>query len=92
MYLLWLLEEARHLDVVRSGYLDLAYVAWLQCRFELKRPIEVVLGSGSWMEKQILMKPGLSSFYLCCVLLMGPGNGGSWVFRIVEISICLWLK
>lgn len=30
--------------------------------------------AGSWMEKQILMKSGLSSCNFCCVSLVGPGS------------------
>ena len=84
MYFLWLLAEGRHLVAVRSRYLDLAYFVWLQCRFELWRPMEVILCSRSWMEKQILLEFVLPWSYLCCVLLVCTGREGNCVFRKVK--------
>lgn len=95
---LWLLVEGRHLVVFRSGYLDLAYLVWLQCRFALWRPGEAALCAGSWMEKQILMKSGLPSlphlvpFVAALRVLTEKGVMFSAGIYQKSHCVCLWKR
>lgn len=96
VYFLSLLEEGRHLVVLRRGYLDLAYLVWLQHRFELWRPGEAALCSGSWMEKQILMKSGLPFCSLrvcvCCLWVLAARKAVFWgklKKNLLEIRLCM---
>lgn len=68
LYFLWLLVEGRHLVVFSSGYLELDYLVWLQCRFELWRSGEAVLRAGLWMEKQNLNEVWPSLLQLVCAV------------------------
>lgn len=62
VYFLWLLVVGRHLVVFRSGYLELAYLVWLQCRFELWTPGGAVLLDGKTNRNRVWPSSNLCLF------------------------------